>query len=471
MRTLFLAQSARLADFLPAIGFVLLLARSMGPTEYGRYALVFNVAFVCMSLLPPSLPDLFGRHLSSGEFDGFSVAGLALRFRLPFAALGACVVAGGLAAGLSDGPMVIAGGVAVFLSLEYVNYTQAAAAGLLAYGSLMRWRAIGRGASLALAIGLESVGALDPTSGLLALAIGQAVTASGTLHAIWTPLARLGGHRQLGTAHVRRFAVETWFAAVLTIGLGTQKDVLLLGFLGASANSIGVYSAAATLSTQLALLLTGGWVPASLPLLTRLRNDDAAFTREWRRLVRGWALVVAPSFAALAIGATQLVPILFGRPYEAAAAPLMVFAVGYALTAFVGGAVNQLALYARDRATEVLVCRSVALAVNLCLAGILIPELGALGAAAATAVAVIVVFILEYSRVRRMGSPRLPLQHLTAIGGAILAAGLVAVTIGAATQQWLVAAFVAIAGFLAIAIRVREIVLPSAREFWRVSAP
>ena len=149
--------------------------------------------------------------------------------------------------------------------------------------------------------------------------------------------------------NVRRFGVQTWIASVLTIGLGTQKDVVLLGLLGAAPSVVGIYSVAATLVTQIQILLVGGWTSTALPVLARSDRPSGAFARRWGTYAALWVSLMTPAFPVLAISAPDLLPLLFGASFAAAAGPVIVTSIGNAITGPLGGPANQSALYGLNR--------------------------------------------------------------------------------------------------------------------------
>src|ERR1035437_603257 len=428
MRLLVTAQLARVADFIPAVLFTLLLARMIGPGPYGVYAIITTSTYLAGAVLPPSLVDLFGRHLAARPGRTRSIVGTALLARLPMTFIGSVALLGYLVTLnkvlLSSADLAVA--LVVFLTLEASNFLQAVAAGSLAYRSLGWARLAGRSLSLFALVGLYLTGSLNITAALLALAAGslltalwctaplrRALAASVSLAPDDLPAVRAAkdgaGREALG------FGIRAWPAALLTLGLGTQKDVLLLSAFGVAPVAIGAYSVAATLTVQLNLLLVGGWAPAALPLLSRLRHEGRSINDQWRSYVGLWVLLVVPAYIALADGAPTVVGRLLGGDYAAAVVPILVFAAGQSIAAIFGGTINQVALLASDRIGVVTFARVVAVSANIALAVVLIPRYGPLAAAAATGGAVIVDTVIQYAALRQLFGFHLPWRRINAV--------------------------------------------------------
>jgi O-antigen/teichoic acid export membrane protein len=341
---------------------------------------------------------------------------------------------------------------AVYLSLEAASFATAAASGIMAYRSLLTWRAVGRVTALFLAVVVLVAGRLDALMALAALAVGNFVTATGTLRTVWSK-SDLGTGPNIQPRSLARFGVHTWVSSLLTIALGTQKDVLLLTVLAAGPGAIGQYSVAATLTTQLTLMLSGGWVPASLPLMTSTANAGGRIADTWRELAIIWAWIVAPIFTLLALASPVVTPLLFGAAFQPAVASVAILAGGFAITAVLGGPVNQLALYAADQTSLVVVSRTTAVVVNFALALTLIPVWGASGAACATAAAVLTVFAIELRFVKTVLRVQLPWREWSSVAIPTLAGTAAAVSMGLWTENWLAASVLFAAVFLVLAWR------------------
>ena len=119
---------------------------------------------------------------------------------------------------------------------------------------------------------------------------------------------------------------------------------------------------------------------------------------------------------------------------------MIVSSLGNAVTGLLGGPANQSALYALNRGGLVLAARGIALGLNVVLAVLLIPSFGAVGAAAATVIAVVVVFAIELGLLRHIERVRLPTQVVARVVMASAVAALGAAAVGVITSRWLVAA-------------------------------
>ena len=136
-------------------------------------------------------------------------------------------------------------------------------------------------------------------------------------------------------------------------------------------------------AAALNLLVAASFHVLYLPLATRLANrDDRASSNDlyWRTTI--WVAVLTfPVFAATFAMADPLTELMFGERYELSGLYLSVLAVGYIVHASLGFNATTLAAYGRHR--TVAVANGVTAALSVTAALILIPLLGALGAAIA----------------------------------------------------------------------------------------
>lgn len=160
-------------------------------------------------------------------------------------------------------------------------------------------------------------------------------------------------------------------------------DTILLGILK-DQKMVGQYSAAYRVVT---LVLTGTFLLAATwqPILARtFATDRAAFARHLRRLSSGAFLLGVTLPAVVAIGALPVVRLLYGRPFEPAATPLMVLMAAVPF-AYLGIACST-ALVAAGLQGRMMIATAVGAAVNVVANLLLIPPLGMNGAAIATVI-------------------------------------------------------------------------------------
>jgi O-antigen/teichoic acid export membrane protein len=173
---------------------------------------------------------------------------------------------------------------------------------------------------------------------------------------------------------------------VLIIG---QFDVFVLGLTGTRAE-VGVYEPTLRIAERLLnivpLLFITGFVPAATRLLGRNRREDF---RLLYRTVSTTAFVIAtPAVILLAVFPELTLKTLFGETFAADRVVAWLLLAGYATNLVFG--LNGGALAATGQRRAIVVSYGVALAVMALTAVALIPPLGPLGAATATAVSYVV---------------------------------------------------------------------------------
>jgi len=270
---------------------------------------------------------------------------------------------------------------AIYTSLRYV---------LLAAGLAVAWRAHVGAAHVAMVWSLAE-GAL-----LLVLA-GELVAT--------VALARCAGWRAWSRRHLDYGA--RGIAATLASEINSKLDVWMLGASGIALARVGIYGLAAALhegATQLAVVVQTNLDPV---LAGSLGAGDRADVHALVRRTRRWFV---PSFvAACALGAA-LFPVaipwlVHDRAFAAGALPFAVMMAGLALASPYLPFTHVLLMANRPGWHTVYLVAVVAINVAAQLA--LIPRLGPLGAAIATALSVLVSALLVRAMARRHAGVRL----------------------------------------------------------------
>ncbi|WP_242472626.1 lipopolysaccharide biosynthesis protein [Ectothiorhodospira mobilis] len=376
----------------------LLLARLLGPSGYGVYA--FVLAAVSLISLPVQfgLPPLIVRETARGQACGDwpTVRGIwrwSHGITLGLSLLG---LVGGMAV-LGLWVQEAALRETLFLGLWLVP--------LLALSSL---RAAGlRGLGRVL-MGLLPEQVIRP--GLMAMVL--LVLLIGWPHGV-TPAGAMGVHLLAAcvafgvgawlllrtrppqwTANAPVYRSRAWLAAAwpmaLTQGFGQinrHADVILLGLLAATAD-VGVYRVAA----QGAFLVSMGLTALNMvtaPFITRLHVQGAR--HKLQKLARRTAQAALAFALAALTGYVLLGPwllqTLFGPAFAAAYLPLLILACGQVVNAGFGSVGLLLNMTGHERQVTRVV--AVAALVNVALNLLLIPMLGATGAALATSAATV----------------------------------------------------------------------------------
>jgi O-antigen/teichoic acid export membrane protein len=388
-------------------GRVLLLAlfvvaaRILPADDFGRYAFALAVGLVAAQLADSGLQVSLLRRLSTEHDRGASGQALAdaLRARL-IVGLALGIGAGLLAGSVGESP-------AETLALAAIAIAQIVAAQAELW--LQVARAAGR-LELEAAAGLVGR-ALVAALGVLALAVGGELPGLGLAYVVGSVLsvvvARLVANRFLaigrgagGWASLR----DTWLDALPLAVAGAASllmfriDVLLLQWLRDS-ETVGVYSAAYR-PFEAALLVPVAIMAAGFPRLVRAAAGGPAFRAlAWRLAGALLACAVAAGLFGWLAG-PPLISFLFGAPYEAAGGLLRILVL--ALPAIYLNALLTQAIVALRRPWLVAASMATALVANVALNLLLIPQLGATGAAVATVIAETTLLVASLAALARI---------------------------------------------------------------------
>lgn len=181
------------------------------------------------------------------------------------------------------------------------------------------------------------------------------------------------------------FSVAMLLTAVFTT-MVSQLDVFVLG-VDRGSRETAIYQPLSRLSDLLLglpILLGNYFLPASAAAAARKEHEKVRRLYHW---ASRWNLVLcAPALAVGLVAAKPVVVVLFGARYGHVADALQVLALGAAVQVLFG--FNGLVLDSYGLARLVAIRQVIALAVSVAACVLLIPRLGALGAAAATSVAI-----------------------------------------------------------------------------------
>src|SRR5688572_21827142 len=393
--------AADLAGRLLLLGLFVVAARVLPADDFGRYAFALAVGLVAAQLADSGLQLSLLRRLSGEADRGASgqALGSALRARL-VAGLALGIGGGLLAASVGETPIEA-------MALAAIALAQIAAAQAELWLQVVRAR--GR-LELEAAAGLAGR-ALIAMLGVLALVGGGDLPGLGLAHAIGSVLsvavARVVANRFLdpgrgpGWAGIRETYLDALPLAVAGAAslLMFRIDVLLLQWLRDS-ETVGVYSAAYR-PFEAALLVPVAIMAAGFPRLVRLAADLGAFRALVSRLA---AILVGCAIGAALFGwfaGPPLIAFLFGARYAPSTDLLRILVL--ALPAIFLNALLTQAIVALRRPWLVAASMAAALATNVALNLLLIPQLGATGAAIATVLAETTLLIASLAAVVRLG--------------------------------------------------------------------
>jgi O-antigen/teichoic acid export membrane protein len=393
------------------IGVVVLLARLLAPSGYGRYAFAMSLASIFGIVVTLGLPGLLIREVATGEAQeqwGF-VRGLIRRADQAVLLTLALVVPAGMAALLLWPNVSWVFRLTLVFALAYLVFNT--------FGQL-------RGAQL---MGLRhviagQVGLLCAQPGFLLMSVLVVVYIAGATlsSARALLLAAIGAFLVflINAALARRvrphplkvakpsYATRNWLRSAIPFAVmsglflfNSQIDIVMLGFLTKS-KDVGLYRVAASGASLLPLILTA-INPVLGPTFARLHalSDHARL----RRAVRTGALLsllgAIPIFIIYLFLGGHLIQMVLGKAYIAAWLPLTILSGGQLVNAAMGPVGLLLNMTRHERDTAWVLGASVAL--NVALNATLIPLFGMTGAAAATATSLLVWNVALALRVRK----------------------------------------------------------------------
>jgi O-antigen/teichoic acid export membrane protein len=417
-----------------AIGFVsnVILARGLGPAGKGSYDLAVVAAALVAMVIGLSLPG----GITLAVARGLASPRPLLRLLMGFAALQVAVAYGILwlvsLTPLSSamlppnaGPAVIALMAVLTGATNGATYVRAALIGLQRIVAANLRDLWGRAAALAMLIGVVVLSGQLHVSLTPGLALG--VTVAGSLLALLFMLQaimrlRLPRRAESGIRRVGRFAAPL-YAGNLVQFLNYRLDVFLVAaFVGV--REVGLYALAVTLG-QLTWIVSNSLATVLMPRVAASSQDDAA--REAARLTRIALAIAAAGGLALAVIATPFIDVVYGAAYHGAVAPLLVLLPGVV----VFSAVNVLAAYIAGlgHLRVNVVISLIGLTATLTLDLLLIPRVGAVGAAFASTVSYSMSAIVTLLWARRLSG--LPVHTFVFVRRADVALVLAAVRRGA----------------------------------------
>ncbi|MAO82157.1 MAG: hypothetical protein CMH82_16140 [Nocardioides sp.] len=244
---------------------------------------------------------------------------------------------------------------------------------------------------MALVWALASGWHLDTIEAALARLIASVATAATALGILAFRMRQLPSHSFGLSTHkiARDHGRATFWLMVVGVSNAalTQLDVVALALIGSAADA-GLYSAASRLAISMNIALVAvnfALAPAAARLFGR--QDIEGLQRAVTRAARLATLFAGGLALAMALAAPLLLSI-FGPEFSDAATPLRILAIGYLVSAFCGPVGTVLNMTSAQRSSGVVML--VAVAVDILLLILLIPPLGATGAAISTASSMVI---------------------------------------------------------------------------------
>ncbi len=354
---------ANLATFL----LFILLARLLGPAEFGIFALASLFLEGARIMASAGLPDAVIREQ---ELDD-TLADTAF-----WATIGLAALAG--AAAFAAAPFY-----AQLVGQEEVTSVVRWLAVLLPFSALgtihaarlardFRQKSLAlQSMAASLASGSAAVAAAWAGWGIWALVVQQAVSSTVTVALAWASLRwRPGfGFRWARLRGILGFSASLVATQLLWMLLVRVQDLFLARWHGAEA--VGTYRVAWRLIELIGQSVLAPAGSVALATLSRMQTDPARFARTYNRLVGAAGLATFPLLFGFGALAPQIFPLVFSERWAGAAPVAMVLvlmAVPFVTNFFAGPA-----LAAMNRAQSVLGVAALQFAATLVLTALLVP--------------------------------------------------------------------------------------------------
>lgn len=199
------------------------------------------------------------------------------------------------------------------------------------------------------------------------------------------------------TEEIFRYSIPLFFISIGFL-IATEVDTLMLGLLSTDAE-VGTYAVAKQIIVKLphiSLAIAMG----TMPVFAKLNEDNKEELKKlFYKLLRTNALIFAIISLGIIFLSRYFVPLIFGIEYNSSVLPLQiltVYLVCFSFSIFLSTFLDYQGL-AKKRAVNL----SVSMVLNIILNLILIPEYGAVGAAAATSVSYLPYIFLNWIEVRK----------------------------------------------------------------------
>jgi O-antigen/teichoic acid export membrane protein len=412
--------SARAIQFALSMVVTIALVRYLGPGDYGDYIFVVSLTGALVVLCDFGLLKVAVGEITREPEAQDSIIGTVILARLVIAAL----VAGGaqlFLAGISARETVR---IAVLIaSAWFVSEALLSIVVLFQVRLAMQFEALASlisnlvqaGGAMWLLLNhgtIHQIVALPAIGGFVAASVAGLVARK-----------RYGAGVRVDVRRLKRLlAVAVPVGLTTAIGfLGLKLGGVLLGVM-ASPEDVGLYGAASRLLEYVVIAAAIVLNPA-YPLLVRWHLTDPERGRQlYERVVTGVLIAALPIPLALAFFADRLVAVLY--PPEFAASAVVFQVLGVALFLLVLNVWHAFVLLAAQRQRLILAYDAAALAANVGLNLLLIPQLGYLGAAWAALGASSVTAVCAIAAATRVGArfDHAPLARIALAGIAFAAA-------------------------------------------------
>jgi O-antigen/teichoic acid export membrane protein len=402
--------------------FTLLLARWLGPDDFGRWGWATSYALLTSVWSDPGIGLAMTKLVATSDGErqmNFVATGFTIRLILTGIVFTLALLPFTFVPYMRENAFVF---IVVLVSEQMRNMA-------LYFCSVFRGRQ--RNKFEAIAMGTERIGALALTWPLLQLGFGIRAVAFVYVVARGTSLVvavaenvRAFGWRPIGVDRslMSRISAETLPMAVLIICERTNMSLppLLVKAFGTE-HALGIFNAAFKTVFPAVLMCTAVAGSLYAPMAERFQSDPAQSARLYRNGIRGLMHLLLPPAVITLLLSSQVTILLYGPEYVSSA-PILRMLTPYFL-AMIFITVNHLFLPAINRGRVVAVVSVVSLVVNVGLGLLFISRWGAEGAGLSMAMAQGVSACVYVTMAHRFGKAGLALREWFTMAAAFLLAG------------------------------------------------
>lgn len=206
-----------------------------------------------------------------------------------------------------------------------------------------------------------------------------------------------GVDRERFTGSILKYSLPLLILSIAFL-VATEIDTIMLGLLSTD-TEVGIYAAGKQIITKIPHISLA-IVMGVMPVFAKLNNSNHEELKDlFNKLLKVNAVILIPIAVFLLVFSGYFIPLIFGEEYSAAVLPLQILTIYLLCTSF-SKPLGQFLNY-RGMAARRVVYTSGAVLLDIILNLLLIPQYGAVGAAAATSVAFIPLVLLNWLEVKR----------------------------------------------------------------------
>lgn len=373
-----LSAMANLAP--PAAGFAVapLLAQALGPEQRGIVAAATAPLLLMTTLAMFGIPEAITYLIAKNPLTAKQALGKGLLL-LTSAGLTATalvlLLSQPLSGGNAEAESLIRLAALFILPTTIVSGIRALPRGLHQWKYVNLEKYINSGYRVLLIAGSFAAGSLSPAMAVLILSLAPVVGGIAFLRPLLS-LRRLAEPIPVRLKSITSFSLVVWLGSVSGIVLGKIDQAIMLPL--SDAKQLGYYAAAASVAD--AVLVINNAV-RDITFSAQSAGSDPSVLQQSARISFLAGIGMA---AVLLIPVTFWFPILFGREFAAAVPAVVILTI--AAVAGIPGSVAGAGLVGRGRPGAVSTSLIIAATTNVVLLVVLVPSLGAVGAAVATLV-------------------------------------------------------------------------------------